>query len=322
MHATVNFDVAHHITFAVDWMPAGIAWVPDLPFVWGPVGGSTGIPWRLFRLRWLGLRGATAEAGREVLTRAMRRTFGDTTARRAAIVVCQNDDVARRFRFTSEHIVEPNVALSLPAVAHTPAAPRDASAPRHAVFVGRLIPLKGLRLAVAAMGRPESAGWVLDVYGEGTEAQPARRLARELGIEDRVRFHGQTSREGVLRAVAEADAMLFPSMHDAAPWSVGEAVTLGCPVIYLDRGGPPVITRGLQTAVGIPADGRAVERIAAALSACTARDVPSDRWNANRLPALLSSWYARAANTRAHGRVDDHRYAHLDPAPASASRPV
>ncbi|MDP9333497.1 MAG: glycosyltransferase [Actinomycetota bacterium] len=292
LHQTVGFDVAHHLTFAVDWMPAGVAWVRDLPLVWGPVGGTTGVPWRLWR--WLGWRGVIEEGLREVETRLARRCFGDATARRAAIVVCQNRDVAERFRFSRDLVVEPNVALTLPVPTRVVAS-RPSPATRTAVFVGRLIPLKGLRLAIAALSAHGGADWVLDVYGDGPEEKPGRDLARRLDVERRVRFHGQRPREDVLAAVADADAMLFPGMHDAAGWAVGEAVALGCPVVCLDRGGPPIIIAAAQGSIAVQADRRVVGRLAAALEACHSHAVPSDRWNADRLPALLAEWYERAA---------------------------
>ena len=40
LHRQIGFDLAHHITFATDWMPSGLA-ILNIPFIWGPVGGST-----------------------------------------------------------------------------------------------------------------------------------------------------------------------------------------------------------------------------------------------------------------------------------------
>jgi hypothetical protein len=45
LHERVGFDLLHHVTFATDWAPAGILTVPGVPAVWGPVGGSTRMPW-------------------------------------------------------------------------------------------------------------------------------------------------------------------------------------------------------------------------------------------------------------------------------------
>src|SRR3954452_18684843 len=40
LHRREGFDVAHHVTFVNDTLPSGLCGLP-VPFVWGPVGGST-----------------------------------------------------------------------------------------------------------------------------------------------------------------------------------------------------------------------------------------------------------------------------------------
>src|SRR5436190_1039720 len=40
LHRRVGFDIAHHVTFVSDTLPSGLCVLP-IPFVWGPVGGST-----------------------------------------------------------------------------------------------------------------------------------------------------------------------------------------------------------------------------------------------------------------------------------------
>ena len=39
----------------------------------------------------------------------------------------------------------------------------------------------------------------------------------------------------------EADALLLPSLHDSAPWVVGEALSMGVPAVCLDQGGAPAL---------------------------------------------------------------------------------
>src|SRR5439155_9835094 len=95
LHAELGFDVAHHVTFAADWLPCGLARLRGVPLVWGPVGGASYLSWPL--ARWLGARGIASELARSVGTRAARSLWGERTARRAALVVAQNDDVAARF---------------------------------------------------------------------------------------------------------------------------------------------------------------------------------------------------------------------------------
>lgn len=296
LHEQERFDVAHHVTFAVDWMPAGVVGIPGLPAIWGPVGGTTGTPWSLWR--WLGWRGILREALRESTTRPMRRLFGDRAARRASLIVAQNHDVARRFSNRGPLVVEPHVALDLEemnaTIERSPGGAAARATAARAVFVGRLIPLKGLRMAIAALTEPRAAGWELHVYGSGPERKPAEKLAIKSGVAERVVFHGQSERADVLAAMAAADALLLPSMHDAGGWAVGEAVTLGVPTVCLDRGGPPILVGGSGHAVS-PAGRATPARLAEALTSITTRGGQTDRWSAARLPALLKEWYDSVA---------------------------
>ncbi len=291
LHREVNFDVGHHVTFAVDWMPAGIAWVPGLPVIWGPVGGSTNMPWSL--CRWVGARGAAREALRESISRPMRVIAGHATARRAALLIAQNSDVAKRFDGFSPLIIEPNVALD--------AAPFDTSArvpgapdSRRAVFSGRLISLKGVALGLAALRRPELMHWSLDIYGDGPERRRLEALARRWGLSERVTFCGKRPRDEVIKAASTADAYLFPSLHDSAPWSVGEALAVGCPVVCLDRGGAPALLREYG-GIAVPAQGDVPRRLANGLA--TVATWPRRRvdWSIDRLPDLLDIWYQQVA---------------------------
>lgn len=288
LHVVHRFDVAHHLTFAVDWMPAGVVGIPGLPAIWGPVGGAVKMPWNLWR--WLGWRGLLTEAIRTAATGVMRRMFGDRTARRSAIVVAQNPDVARRFARHPRVIVEPNTALDVDAMRDVSWGDRRADTTKNALFVGRLIPLKGLRLAVAALAEPGLEQWQLDVCGEGPERRPALRLARRFGVAARVDFLGQLPRSEVLGRLGQADALVLPSMHDAAGWAVGEAATLGVPSVVLDVGGPPAQLAGLGRAV--PARGsQTPAEIAEALRDLPSDRRPTDRWSATRLGERVDAWY-------------------------------
>jgi glycosyltransferase involved in cell wall biosynthesis len=294
LHARVRFDVVHHLTYASDWMPAGVARVPHVPFVWGPVGGSTGTPWRLWR--WLGYRGCISELVREVTTRLARRVFGQSLARRASLVVAQNADVVRSFPQAGAIVVEPNVAIEHVEVAEAHADARASGSGRRAVFAGRLLPLKGLRLAVAALARPEAADWTLEIYGSGQEARSVSALARRLGIAERIFLKGERPRAEVRATLATADALLFPSLHDSAPWVVAEALYSGCPVVCLDHGGPAILVgpgEGMKVAV----DGEVVQDLADALASISGRIEPVDRWCADRLSARLAEWYAAVGSS-------------------------
>jgi glycosyltransferase involved in cell wall biosynthesis len=293
LHKVVGFDVAHHLTLAMDWMPAGVAFLRGVPTVWGPVGGVTGAPLRLWR--WLGPRGCLVELCRELLTRAARLAFGRSAARRAALLVAQNYDVANAFRASRHIVVEPNTAIQdHDASVQLRRRPHGVgTAPRRAVFLGRLIALKGPRLAIAALAKPEARAWTLDLYGAGPELASLRRLSERLGVSDRVAFKGHRPREEAMAAMAVADALLFPSMHDQAPWAVAEALSLGCPVVCLDRGGPAVLV-GPGEGTKVPVSRSVVHDLAKALAGLDGRLDPVSRWSDRRLPGRLAEWYQQA----------------------------
>lgn len=285
LHARLRFDVAHHVTFANDWMPCGLNALSSVPLVWGPVGGASAPP--IARLsRWLGLRGTLTELVRGSLTAIIRRFVGDRIARRAALVIAQNPEVARHFEPIAARVsVEPNACLEdLPPRAETIHRKR-------AVFAGRLIALKGAALAIETISRLD--GWTLQLYGEGYEEQRLRRLAERLGVSDRVDFLGHRPRAEVLSAIATAEVFLFPSMRDQAGWVVAEASSIGCPVVCLPLGGPPALAGSNGHVASLEGDIvlNLVDRVHDAVAA---GGTPEDRWSSERLPDLLATWYAVA----------------------------
>ncbi len=288
LHAAHRFDLAHHVTFANDWMPCGLTALRDVPLVWGPVGGSSTLP--VARLaRWLGVRGTLTEIVRAVSTGAFRRLWGAPVAKRAALIVAQNTDVGRVFEGSgSTVVVEPNACLDdLPT--------RDPSLvrPRHAVFAGRLLAWKGAAIAIEALTRPEAAGWTLTLYGDGYERGRLERLTDRLGLRGRVSFAGHRPRPEVLEAIARAEVFVFPSMHDQAGWVAAEASSMGCPVVCLPLGGPPLLAE--RNAHIVSLDGDVATSVAhALLAAAAAGGEPHDRWSVRRLPGLVDGWYRGA----------------------------
>jgi glycosyltransferase involved in cell wall biosynthesis len=102
-------------------------------------------------------------------------------------------------------------------------------------FAGRLTAQKSLHVAVEAVARAE--GVALVVAGEGPDREPLERLARELGIAERVRFLGPQPRERVLELFRAADAAILSSSWENFPHTVVEALTVGTPVLATRAGG-------------------------------------------------------------------------------------
>jgi N-acetyl-alpha-D-glucosaminyl L-malate synthase BshA len=77
------------------------------------------------------------------------------------------------------------------------------------------------------------------MMGEGPEVEPARSLAAELGIEERVRFLGAV--RDVAGPLAQLDLFLLPSHYESFGLAALEAMSCGVPVIATRVGGIPEV---------------------------------------------------------------------------------
>jgi glycosyltransferase involved in cell wall biosynthesis len=107
------------------------------------------------------------------------------------------------------------------------------------LYVGRLDPRKGVDTAVEALAHlPEEAR--LEIVGgwDAAEEQRLRALAASHGVEERVKFSGQSDRDQVFDAYGRADAVVFP-VRWREPWGLVplEAMARGRPVVATGRGG-------------------------------------------------------------------------------------
>lgn len=296
LHRESGYDVGHHVTLAADWMPVGLAALADeLPFVWGPVGGSTGTPWSL--ARWLTPAGAARDAVRTVVGGAGRVVAGRSTARRAAVTLALNSDVARAF---GRYGVDAPVMQHAVVADHAgpAAAGLEPGTGPVAVYAGRIEGWKGILLAVDAVARTHE--WRLDVYGDGPDRAAVARRAKRLGVGHRVTIHGAVPLARVQEALATGDALLFPSMHDSSPFVVAEAMAAALPVVCLRRGGPAdmvgdgegvVVDHDVDDLPGALAD--ALDRVYG-----RARPVYDGRWGPDRLPAALTRYYDLAVSSQ------------------------
>lgn len=135
------------------------------------------------------------------------------------------------------------------------------------LFVGRLSEEKGLDVLLRALASPDApAGLTLNVAGDGPCAERWRALGTELGLNGKVRWLGM--REDVPELLANAQALVLPSLREGLPLAVLEAASCGVPVLASRVGGVPEAVREGETAVLIaPGDVEGWSRALAALPA-------------------------------------------------------
>lgn len=116
--------------------------------------------------------------------------------------------------------------------------PRPAQdGPLRLVFMGRLVALKAVDLALRAMTQTRRAV-TLEILGDGPERAGLEALVRDLGLEGRVTFHGFLPQTECARHLLQADALILPSLRECGGAVVLEAMAMRLATIVSDWGGP------------------------------------------------------------------------------------
>ena len=146
--------------------------------------------------------------------------------------------------------------------------PVGAPGPARLLFVGRLIPRKGLRYLVEAMSELGDA--TLDVVGDGPEGEACMALARARGVSDRITFHGFVDNATLERLYASADAFVLPSIVDDRGDTEGlgvvliEAMAFRTPVVASAVGGIVDVVENEVSGLLVPE--KSAQALAAAIS--------------------------------------------------------
>jgi glycosyltransferase involved in cell wall biosynthesis len=119
--------------------------------------------------------------------------------------------------------------------------------------VGRLIPIKGhiVLLRAFAEARRRVPSLVLDVAGRGPLEPALRALAKELGIEDAVRFLGYVA--PIQRAIEKVAVVVVPSLGEGFGMVALEAMERARPVIAAEIGGLGELVQDGVTGLLVPA---------------------------------------------------------------------
>jgi glycosyltransferase involved in cell wall biosynthesis len=143
-----------------------------------------------------------------------------------------------------------------------------------ALFVGRLVERKGVDVLLRAVARlPGSLPLRVVIVGDGPERGRLEALARELGLDTRVRFSGRVSAAELERSYRAARVFVLPAVVDRRGDTEGlgvvllEAMSYGVPVVASRTGGITDIvedgTNGILVEPGDPdALAAALERLA------------------------------------------------------------
>jgi glycosyltransferase involved in cell wall biosynthesis len=99
------------------------------------------------------------------------------------------------------------------------------------LYAGRLSPEKHVAMLIRLLARIEHSQATLHILGTGPLESELQRMANELRVSNRVRFHGQVALEQMPLWYSAADLMILPSSSEGLPRVMLEALACGAPFI-------------------------------------------------------------------------------------------
>lgn len=116
------------------------------------------------------------------------------------------------------------------------------------LFVGRLVPVKGVDVLLRALAT--LPGRSLVIAGDGPERASLERLCATLGLSTRVRFQGWVENPSAL--MSSSRLLVLPSRNEGWPIALLEAAANGLPFLATDVGGCREMVAKLATGLLCP----------------------------------------------------------------------
>jgi glycosyltransferase involved in cell wall biosynthesis len=111
--------------------------------------------------------------------------------------------------------------------------------PVNILYVGKLIRYKGAELLVRGIAPlKDKFNFILHIVGDGVEREALQQLTANLGLQEKVIFHGNVNRHEVFDFFKEADVFCAPSLTEASGNALLEAMLYSLPIITINNGGP------------------------------------------------------------------------------------
>jgi glycosyltransferase involved in cell wall biosynthesis len=114
--------------------------------------------------------------------------------------------------------------------------------------------------AFASFVSKHEGDFLLRIGGRGSKYRKLKKLARSLGVADKVNLHGYVPREEVLKEMQRANLFILPSRFEAFGVVLIEAMSTGCPVISTYSGGPESIVKSTDGLLVEPDNAEQLEK--------------------------------------------------------------
>ncbi|MGB3778652.1 MAG: glycosyltransferase family 4 protein [Tunicatimonas sp.] len=275
-----QINLIHHITLGVFRTPSFLGHY-SVPFVFGPVGGGENYPFSLKKS--LSFPTFCTELLRDSIN--VLSAFNPLlllTYHQSSVILCRTKDTLRYIpkRFHPKCFVEMGIGFES-RVYNRPKSRFQGTF--RLLYAGRPLYWKGVHLLVQAFSvlRARGLDVNLTIVGRG-DTTWVKNVARRYQVDHAIDWRGSVSSDDLKKLYLTSDLFVFPSLREAGGTVAIESLSLGLPVLCLDRGGPvEIIDETCGIIVETP-DGMSEKALAMAI----AERISSFVHNPDRLLAL------------------------------------
>ncbi len=249
--------------------PRGLSFMYGLgvPVVIGPLCGGLEFP-PAFRYMDSTVTRLSINLGRTLSEIAHRLVPGKL---QAESLIVANDRTAKvlpsGYQGKVYEVVESGVDLSIcKPIERVQLSPED---PIRFIFWGRFVDWKGIQFLVQAFKQvTEQTNAILELIGDGELMDTIKTQVAEMGISDRVNFHGRLSREDSITIIHQCHVFVIPSLRECGGNAILEGMAMGLPIIATNWAGPASY---VESNCGILVDPSSIEDFTAGLAAAMIR---------------------------------------------------
>lgn len=140
-----------------------------------------------------------------------------------------------------------NVFKVVPNVVDTkifyPSLKKDMNKIKKLLLVALLLPIKGIPYLLQALAqlKQKRQDFILDVVGDGPDREEYEKLAKELKLNNVVKFHGLKTKLEIAEFMRNSNFFVLPSLWETLSCVLIEAMASGLPIIASNVGGIPEI---------------------------------------------------------------------------------
>jgi glycosyltransferase involved in cell wall biosynthesis len=260
IHHETPFELVHLVSYC-GYREPGQWWKLEIPFIWGPVGGTQNFPTNF--LRKIAVGSSIREAIRNYMNdwQLYRSNRIRLAAQKAHTVFAASSEAQRdMLRGTGVHCTRLLETAVYP-LHPTPCRELDRTRPFRILWSGRLREWKALPLLLEALAQlPSDLKYELRVMGVGSSETRWRKIAGRLKIAQHIQWIGWPSYSEGLKQYSWADAFAFTSLRDTSGTGLLESLAAGTPIVGVNhQGAHDIMTPQCSIPVSVDSPTMAVE---------------------------------------------------------------